>query len=68
MEEQTQNQSQPEKQQPQDPDLNRSDLASIRSIIDVAASRGAFKAPELEAVGKTYNKLNAFLESVSKKD
>jgi hypothetical protein len=49
-------------------DLNISDLAALRSIIDVATQRGAFKAPELEAVGKAYNKLNSFLESVTKKD
>ena len=49
-------------------DLTVNDLLSIRSIIDVASQRGAFKAPELEAVGKTYNKLNVFLESVTKKE
>ena len=53
---------------PSGPDLNISDLAALRSIIDVASQRGAFKATELESVGKVYNKLNAFLESVSKKD
>jgi len=47
-------------------DLNISDLNAIRSIIDIATQRGAFKANELEAVGKTYNKLTKFLESVSK--
>lgn len=50
------------------PDLNLNDLAALRSILEVAVSRGAFKAPELEAVGKAFNKLNAFLEAVSKKD
>lgn len=45
--------------------LTVQDLASIRGIIDVASQRGAFKANELEAVGKTYNKLNSFLESVT---
>jgi uncharacterized ubiquitin-like protein YukD len=49
-------------------DLNISDLAAIKSIIDVATQRGAFRAPELEAVGKIYNKLSTFLESVSKKE
>ncbi len=53
---------------PSGPDLNISDLAALRSIIDVASQRGAFKATELESVGKVYNKLNTFLESVSKKD
>ena len=49
-------------------DLNISDLAAIKSIIDVASQRGAFRAAELEAVGKTYNKLSTFLESVTKKE
>ena len=50
------------------PDLNISDLLAVKNIIEVATSRGAFKATELEAVGKTFNKLNTFLESVSKKE
>ena len=50
------------------PDLNISDLLAVKSIIDIASQRGAFKANELEAVGKTYNRINTFLESVSKKD
>ena len=50
------------------PDLNISDLLAVKNIIEVATSRGAFKAAELEAVGKTFNKLNSFLESVSKKE
>ena len=48
------------------PDLNISDLNAVKSIIDIATTRGAFKANELEAVGKTYNKLTLFLEHVSK--
>jgi hypothetical protein len=54
--------------QPPAADLNISDLVAIKSIIEVASQRGAFKATELEAVGKTFNKLNSFLESVSKKE
>lgn len=50
------------------PDLNISDLVALKNIIEVASTRGAFKATELEAVGKVFNKLNAFLESVSKKE
>ena len=52
----------------QGPDLNISDLLAVKNIIEVATSRGAFKAAELEAVGKSFNKLNAFLEAVSKKE
>lgn len=47
-------------------DLTVQDLAGLRSVIDVASSRGAFKAAEMEAVGKIFNKLNAFLEQVAK--
>lgn len=58
---------QPAQQQPP-ADLNISDLVALKSIIEVASQRGAFKAAELEAVGKTFNKLNTFLESVAKKE
>jgi hypothetical protein len=61
--------AQPEQQAEQAAvDLNLNDLAALRSVLDVASQRGAFKANELEAVGKVYNKLNTFLESVSKKE
>ena len=55
-------------QQPAGPDLNVSDLVALKSIVEVATQRGAFKATELEAVGKTFNKLNTFLEAVAKKE
>ena len=47
-------------------ELTVQDLGVIRSIIDVASTRGAFKANEMEAVGKTFNKLDAFLQTVQK--
>jgi hypothetical protein len=52
----------------EDPGLNISDLMALKSIVEVASQRGAFKANELEAVGKTFNKLTTFLESVAKKE
>lgn len=57
-----------ESQQPAGEGLNISDLNAVRSIIDVATQRGAFKAAELEAVGKIYNRISTFLDSVQKKD
>jgi hypothetical protein len=48
------------------PDLNVSDLNAVKSIIDIATTRGAFRANELEAVGRTYNKLTTFLDHVTK--
>ncbi len=60
--------AQPQANGQQVTDLNLNDLAALKSIIDVATSRGAFKAGEMEAVGKIYNKLSAFLDTVAKKD
>jgi hypothetical protein len=54
--------------QPTGSELNISDLNALKSIVDVATQRGAFKAAELEAVGKVYNRLSSFLDSVTKKD
>jgi hypothetical protein len=47
-------------------DLNVNDLNAMKTIIDLASSRGAFKASEMMAVGQVYNKLSNFLASVSK--
>lgn len=50
------------------PNLTLQDLANIKSIVDIAAQRGAFKAGEMAAVGVIYNKLSLFLDSVAGKD
>lgn len=47
-------------------DLTINDLNGLKTIIDVATQRGAFKANELEAVGKLYNRLEKFLSAASK--
>lgn len=48
-------------------ELTINDLNTIKSIIDLASSRGAFKAgQEMVAVGQTYAKLSSFLEAVAK--
>ncbi len=47
-------------------ELTVQDLGVLRSIIDVASQRGAFRANEMEAVGKTFNKLDSFLSTVQK--
>ncbi len=48
-------------------DLTINDLNAMKVIIDIASSRGAFKAAEMEAVGKVYNKLSNFLAQVAAK-
>lgn len=47
-------------------DLTLNDLASLKSIIDVASNRGAFKPNEMVAVGSVYAKLEKFLEVAAK--
>ena len=41
-----------------------SDLDTIKNIINLASTRGAFRAEELSMVGTVYDKLTAFLEAV----
>jgi hypothetical protein len=51
---------------PEANELTISDLAAMKSIIDIASSRGAFKPAEMMAVGQTYAKLTTFLDTVAK--
>ncbi len=53
-----------EQKQESAPDLTVTDLQNIRAIIDIAASRGAFKAAEMAGVGNVFNKLDRFLNIV----
>jgi len=46
--------------------LSITDLAVLKNIIDLACSRGAFRAPEMKAVGEVYDKLSTFLDTVIK--
>lgn len=47
------------------PDLTIQDLTAMKSIIDVASDRGAFKPNEMTTVGTVYSKLEAFLNAVA---
>jgi hypothetical protein len=44
-----------------DTQINVADLALLRNLVEVASTRGAFKADELSTVGQVYDKLNTFL-------
>ena len=45
--------------------LSIGDLKNLSTILDVASTRGAFKANEMAGVGFLYNKLQAFLAKVA---
>ena len=57
----------PQGQAPQQDPLALSigDLKNLSTILDVASTRGAFKAGEMAGVGMLYNKLQAFLARVA---
>jgi hypothetical protein len=46
------------------PQITIEDLITIKNLIDVSCSRGAFKADEMSSVGEVYDKLTGFLNSV----
>jgi hypothetical protein len=46
--------------------LSITDLAVLKNVIDLACSRGAFKAAEMKTVGEVYDKLSTFLDTVIK--
>lgn len=41
--------------------LSIADLIELKEIVDVAASRGAFRANEMTSIGQVYDKLSGFL-------
>lgn len=51
------NQTQPPAQ------LTITDMASVLNIIDVACSRGAFRANEMSVLGPVYDRLKLFVDA-----
>jgi len=51
--------------QPDPTALSIGDLKNLATILDVASTRGAFKANEMAGVGFLYNKLQAFLTKMA---
>ena len=64
MSEETKTEATPATEQTQAPDLTVQDVTAMKSIIDVASTRGAFKPNEMTTVGTVYGKLEAFLNAV----
>jgi len=40
------------------------DLNLLKNIVDLASTRGAFRAGEMKEIGTVYTKLSTFLEAV----
>ncbi len=45
--------------------LTIADMASLKSLIEAACNRGAFRAPEMSTVGPIYDKLVKFIDFTS---
>jgi hypothetical protein len=52
-------------QTPAQPELTINDLQNLRAVVDAAVRRGAFGAAEISEVGKVFDRLNTFLNSVA---
>ena len=46
------------------PQITINDLVVVRDLIDLAATRGAFRASEMRTAGEVYDKLELFLGTV----
>ena len=47
-----------------DNQITVTDLIALKDIIDLASTRGAFRASEMKQVGEIYDKLANFLEAI----
>lgn len=45
--------------------LTVADLASLKSLLEAACNRGAFKAAEMSMVGNLYDKLSQFVDQTA---
>ena len=47
-----------------DNNITLADLNTIKNIIDLASTRGAFRAAEMQAIGEINTRLTQFLDAV----
>jgi len=62
--EEVKQESQPEAQMSQAPQLTVQDMITLKSAIELGSQRGAWRANELTAVGTVYERLSAFIQSI----
>ena len=57
-----------QKEQQQPSQLTLTDIYKMRSVIDVASTRGTFQGKEMSLIGDLYNKLDIIVQAVEKKN
>jgi len=45
-------------------EITIADLNLLKDIVDLASTRGAFRAAEMKDIGEVYDKLTSFLDAV----
>jgi hypothetical protein len=45
-------------------EITIADLNLLKDIVDLASTRGAFRAAEMKEIGGVYNRLTSFLDAV----
>ena len=45
-------------------EITIADLNLLKDIVDLASTRGAFRAAEMKEIGEVYDRLTSFLEAV----
>ena len=60
-------QQEQEQQQQPPSQLTLTDIYKMRSVIDVASTRGTFQGKEMSLIGDLYNKLDIIVQAVEKK-
>ena len=45
-------------------EITIADLNLLKDIVDLASTRGAFRAAEMKEIGEVYDKLTSFLDAV----
>lgn len=50
---------------PQAPELSIADILVLKQVVEIATARGAFRAPELTQIGRVYDRVNKWVETVA---
>lgn len=50
---------------PQAPELSIADIITLKQVVEVATARGAFRAQELTQVGRVYDRVNNWVQTVA---
>ena len=57
--------TQPQETAPEIPAMTLQDLMALKSVVEAAAARGAFRAEEMTNIGTLYDKLANFLKAIT---